>query len=210
MKNQTIVFDFETTGHSPLQGDRPIEVGAVKIENDRIVDRFQSLMNPDFTISSTIEAITGISNELVMQALPCEEVMEAFYAFIGNAPLVAHNAAFDLSFLDAELERLGLHRENEVACSLLISRRIFQDAPNYKLKTLVEYCGIFSNDVFHRALEDAEKTGYVWIAMQDAIKKQFGVKTIPFSLMQAIEKLPKTKVAQHLQQAARKQQFSLF
>jgi len=211
MRNEpVIVFDFETTGHSPQQGDRPIEIGAVKIENDMIVDRFQSLMNPDFTISSTIEAITGISNELVMQARPCEEVMEEFYAFIGNTPLVAHNAGFDISFLDTELTHLGHHRENEVACSMLISRRIFPDADNHKLKTLIEYCGIFSSDVFHRALEDAEKTGHVWIAMRDAIKEKFGVKTVSFNLMQQVEKMAKAKVGPYLEKVARQQQSSLF
>ena len=73
-----IVLDFETTGMSPDHGDRPIEVGAVRIEGDMIVDRFQQLMNPGFTISRFIESLTGISNDLVAEAPDCETVMTRF------------------------------------------------------------------------------------------------------------------------------------
>ena len=79
-----VVFDFEITGMSPDYGDRPIEVGAVRIEHDLIVDRFQALMNPGFTVSWFIESLTGISNELVAQAPPCEEIMERFADWIGE------------------------------------------------------------------------------------------------------------------------------
>ncbi len=98
-----IVLDFETSGLSPHYGDRAIEIGAVLIENSLIIDRFQSLMNPGFRISSFIEAYTGISNDMVEAAPPCEEVMEQFADFIGDFPLVAHNASFDRRFLDAEI-----------------------------------------------------------------------------------------------------------
>lgn len=90
-----ILLDFETSGLSPHYGDRAIEIGAVLIENSLIVDRFQSLMNQGFRINSFIEAYTGISNDMVEAAPPCEEVMEQFADFIGDFPLVAHNASFD-------------------------------------------------------------------------------------------------------------------
>jgi len=90
-----IVLDFETTGMSPDYGDRPIEVGAVRIEYNRIVDRFQGLMNPGFAISWFIESLTGITNALVAGAPPCEAVMARFADWIGDTPLVAHNAGFD-------------------------------------------------------------------------------------------------------------------
>ena len=89
-----IVLDFETTGLSPQYGDRAIEIGAVLIENNRVTDRFQSLMNPGFRISSFITAYTGINNNMVKAAPPCEEVMEQFAEFVGDHPLVAHNASF--------------------------------------------------------------------------------------------------------------------
>jgi DNA polymerase-3 subunit epsilon len=71
-----IVLDFETTGLSPQYGDRAIEIGAVLIENNRVTDRFQSLMNPGFRISSFIESYKGINNDMVEAAPPCEEVIE--------------------------------------------------------------------------------------------------------------------------------------
>jgi len=102
-----IVLDFETTGLSPQYGDRAIEIGAVLIEDNMIVDRFQGLMNPGFRINSFIEAYTGISNDLLEDAPPCEEMMEQFAEFMKDHPLVAHNAAFDRRFLDAELACCG-------------------------------------------------------------------------------------------------------
>ena len=106
-----IVFDFETTGLSPQHGDRPIEIGAVLIENHKITHQFQSLMNPGFRISSFIESYTGISNSMVRTAPPCEDVMEEFVEFIGSYPLVAHNASFDLRFLESELGYIGKSRK---------------------------------------------------------------------------------------------------
>ncbi|MGE4560814.1 MAG: PolC-type DNA polymerase III, partial [Desulfobulbus sp.] len=132
-----IVFDFETTGHGPKYGDRPIEVGAVRIERGIIVDRFQALMNPGFPVSWFIESLTGISNDLIATAPPCETVMAEFADWIGAMPLVAHNVGFDRAFLDAELKLLGRERTNPMACTVLTARRIFPSAPNHKLATLV-------------------------------------------------------------------------
>ena len=146
-----IVFDFETTGKSPKYGDRPIEVGAVKIEQGIIVGRFQELMNPGFPISRFIESLTGIGNERIAQAPPCETVMARFATWIGEAPLVAHNVGFDRAFLDAELQQLGIERTNPMACTVLTARRIFPSAPNHKLATLVDFLGIANNGIFHRA-----------------------------------------------------------
>ena len=178
-----IVLDFETTGLSPNYGDRAIEIGAVLIENNVITDRFQSLMNPGFRISSFIESYTGISNHMVQEAPFCEEVMERFADFIGDYPLVAHNACFDRKFLDSELEIIGKSRNNEMACSMLSARRVYPDAPNHKLGTLVRYCEIFTDGVFHRALADAEMTGNLWIAMIDNIKSSFCINHVSFELM---------------------------
>ena len=137
-----IVLDFETTGMSPDHGDRPIEVGAVRIEGDMIVDRFQQLMNPGFTISWFIESLTGIGNDLLVEAPDCETVMARFADWIGDLPLVAHNAGFDSRFLDAELAALGRERTNPMACTMLAARRLFPEAANHKLATLVHHLGI--------------------------------------------------------------------
>ena len=200
-----IVLDFETTGMSPDYGDRPIEVGAVRLENDQIVDRFQSLMNPGFTISWFIESLTGISNELVATAPPCEEVMARFADWIGDVPLVAHNVGFDRKFLDAELALIGRNRENPMTCTMLASRRLFPEASNHKLATLVRHCSIATNGTFHRALADAEMTGYLWIAMIDLLRDRYGIFDIPFSLMQELTRISRRKADRYLRIFAEQQ-----
>lgn len=200
-----IVLDFETTGLSPNHGDRAIEIGAVLIENNQIVDSFQKLMNPGFMISSFIESYTGISNSMVQSAAPCEEVMEQFASFIGNYPLVAHNASFDARFLDAEFQFIGRTRSNPIACSMLASRRIFPYADNHKLGTLVNYCSIENDGTFHRALADAEMTGHLWILMIEEIKRNYGLEKVSFNLMQKISRINKARVASFLEQEGRKE-----
>ncbi|MBV5319046.1 MAG: 3'-5' exonuclease [Desulfobulbaceae bacterium] len=204
-KRPVIVLDFETTGMSPNYGDRPIEVGAVRIENDRIVDRFQELMNPGFTISWFIESLTGISNKLVAAAPPCEEVMTRFADWIGDLPLVAHNAGFDRKFLDAELTTIGRNRKNSMSCTMLAARRLFPEALNHKLATLVRHCGICTDGTFHRALADAEMTGHLWIAMTDLLRHRYALEEIPFTLMQALTRIGKAKVDRYLRSVAEQQ-----
>lgn len=193
-----IVLDFETSGLSPHYGDRAIEIGAVLIENSMIVERFQSLMNPGFRISSFIESYTGISNDMVAAAPPCEEVMEEFAEFIGDLPLVAHNASFDRRFLDAELGFINRSRKSRMACSMLAARRVYPNAPNHKLGTLVRYCNIYNDGTFHRALADAEMTGRLWIAMIDTIKESFGINRVDFDLMRKLCRKEKAKVPAYL------------
>ena len=197
-----IVLDFETSGLSPHYGDRAIEIGAVRIENSMITDRFQSLMNPGFRISSFIESFTGISNDMVAAAPPCEEVMEQFAEFIGNHPLVAHNASFDRKFLDAELGGIGRSRTSSIACSMLTARRVYPDAPNHRLGTLVRYCGIHTNGTFHRALADAEMTGHLWIAMIEAVKNSFGISQVSFDIMRKLSRINKAKAPAYLAKIA--------
>jgi len=200
-----IVLDFETTGLSPQYGDRAIEIGAVRLENNRITDRFQSLMNPGIRINSFIESYTGITNDMVEAAPPCAAVMEEFAEFIGDHPLVAHNASFDGKFLDAELEGIGTSRKSTMACSMLAARRVYPQAPNHKLGTLVRYCGIYTDGTFHRALADAEMTGHLWIAMIDAIKDTFGINRVSFDLMQKVSRITKAKAPAYLEKIARAQ-----
>ena len=193
-----IVLDFETTGLSPDQGDRAIEIGAVKIENGVIGARFQSLMNPGRRISSFIEGYTGISNRMLQDAPPCEQVMAEFAAFIDGYNLLAHNASFDQKFLDAELERVGASRQQPFCCSMLTARRIYQDAPNHQLGTLVRYKNLPTDGTYHRALADAEMTAHLWLRILQDIEAQFGLQAPAFRLVQKLTKTPKQKVAQFL------------
>ena len=203
-----IVLDFETTGMSPNNGDRPIEVGAVRIEGDLIVDRFQALMNPGFPVSWFIERLTGIGNDLIAAAQPCEVVMARFADWIGQTPLVAHNAGFDRAFLDAELALLGRERTNAMTCSMLAARRLIPDAPDHKLATLVRHLGIYTDGTFHRALADAEMTGHLWIAMTDLLQGRHGLTEVPFPLMQELGRMAKTRVREYLRSLAARQQVS--
>jgi len=194
-----IVLDFETTGLSPDQGDRAIEIGAVRIENGRITDRFQQLMNPGRRVSSFIESYTGITNAMLRDAPPCKTVMTEFSEFIGDYDMVAHNASFDRRFLDAELQRIRRGYTGEFACSMLVSRRVYPDAPSHRLGTLVEYKSLPTSGTFHRALADAEMTAHLWLRMLEEIGERHGIGVIPLSLMQALSRVPKAAVKAYLQ-----------
>jgi len=127
MGNYTVaVIDFETTGLSPREGDRTIEVGAVLVSENQIVDRFQSLMNPQQRISRFIEEYTGITNHMLNKAPEISTVMKQLRRFISDHHLVAHNAQFDSRFLDAELARMSSKRSNQFACTMLTSRRVYK------------------------------------------------------------------------------------
>ena len=197
-----IILDFETTGLSPDMGDRAIEIGAVKIEDGEITGRFQELMYPGRRVSSFIADYTGITNDMLVDAGPCEEVMHRFADFIQGYNLVAHNASFDKRFLDAELMRIGRGYDGEFSCSLLVARRIFQDAPSHKLGELIKYANIPSDGGFHRALFDSEMTTKLWLVMLDEIKSRYSLASIPFQLVQKLAKTPKKSVDNFLQRYA--------
>jgi DNA polymerase-3 subunit epsilon len=194
-----IVLDFETTGLSPDMGDRAIEIGAVRLEKGLVVERFQALMNPGKRISGFIENYTGITNRMLSQAAPCDEVMQEFADFMGGSNLVAHNASFDKRFLDAELGRISRRYNGHFACSLLVARRIYQLAPNHKLGSLITYKNIPSEGDFHRALFDSEMTAKLWMTMLEDISQITTAKEVPFTLIQKLTKTPKNAVTKLLQ-----------
>lgn len=189
-----IVLDFETTGLSPNMGDRAIEIGAVKLEDGIIVDRFQSLMNPGMQISGFIENYTGITNLMLKKAPPCSKVMHEFSDFIGDYNLVAHNASFDSRFLDSECGLIKRKYSGDWACSMLAARRVYPDAPNHKLGTLVAYKDLPNDGTFHRALADAEMTVHLWLGMLDDINEDFETEDITFSLMSELTRISKSSV----------------
>ena len=115
------VIDFETTGISPNMGDRATEVAIVLLEGGQVVDRFQSLMNAGVRVNSFITQLTGITNEMVQAAPPVEQVMCEAARFVAGRPMVAHNAAFDKKFWQAELARCGEDGAHPFACTLLLS-----------------------------------------------------------------------------------------
>ncbi len=181
--DSVVVLDFETSGLSPEYGDRAIEIGAVRLENGTVVDRFQKLMNPGFRVSPFIESYTGITNAMLKGQASCEAVMAEFAGFISGRNIVAHNASFDLRFLQAELKRSGCSFDGGCCCSLLLSRRIFCDAPNHKLQTLVAHAGITPTGKFHRALADAEMTAALWMSMLERLRTGYGLHSVPFGAL---------------------------
>lgn len=188
------VIDFETTGMSPHGGARVTEVGVAVVADGEIVDTFQSLMNAGAWIPPFIERYTGISNAMIRAAPPVAEVMTALAEFIDGIPLLAHNASFDRRFLDAELARVGRQRRQDMACSVLLARRVFPYAPSYRLAALVDYIGLPSDGVFHRALADATMTAHLWLAMQAALRDRYALADTPFTLMQALQRVPKRQL----------------
>lgn len=181
------VIDFETTGLSPALGARPTEVAIVLIAEGKIVDRFQSLMNPGVPIPNDIQALTGITNEMVRKAPKVEVVIRDAVQFVGTHPIVAHNAAFDSKFWDAELRRINGRRKQEFACSMLLARRIFPEAPNHKLGTLVRTLGLPATGRYHRALADAEATAYLVLHIQQELQRRFHLSVVSHELLIAIQ-----------------------
>jgi DNA polymerase-3 subunit epsilon len=188
------VIDFETTGLSPAMGDRATEVAVVIVDDGKIVDRYQSLMNAGARIPAFIEALTGISNAMIRKAPPAAEVMSALAAFVGDVPLVAHNASFDSRFLDAEWLRINQRRRQEFACSMLLARRIYPAAPDHKLGTLVRHLGLPSAIRHHRALADAEMTAHLWVRMVSDIRQQYGLSAVPHEFLRTLQKAPKAQM----------------
>lgn len=181
------VIDFETTGLSPALGARPTEVAIVLIAEGKIIERFQSLMNPGVSIPNDIQVLTGITNEMVRKAPKVEAVMRDAVQFVGTHPIVAHNAAFDSKFWDAELRRINGRRKQEFACSMLLARRIFPEAPNHKLGTLVRTLSLPATGRYHRALADAEATAYLLLHIQQELQRRFHLSAVSHELLVAIQ-----------------------
>ena len=200
-----VVLDFETTGLSPHYGDRAIEIGAVLVENNKIMDRFQSLMNPGMKVSRFIEEYTGITNRMLDSAPPVADVMHEFTRFMAQHHLVAHNAGFDSRFLDAELQRIGQQRRQEFACSLLVSRRVYPELTSHSLESLVRCKNIQTDGVHHRALADAEMTAHLWINMVNDLKAEYGLAQVSFDLLKRLSKVSRSAAPTFLRRAFEKQ-----
>src|SRR5665647_705768 len=182
------VIDFETTGLSPDYGDRATEVAIVLVERGRVVDRFQSLMNAGVRIPSFITQLTGISNAMVAAAPDAARVMRDASRFVGTAPMVAHNASFDRKFWVGELARLGLPAPQLFACTMLVSRRLYPQAPNHKLGSLVDYHRLPRAGAAHRALADAEMAAGLLGQIQRDLRTRHGVTNPDHALLMALQR----------------------
>jgi DNA polymerase III subunit epsilon len=169
------VIDFETTGLGATQGGRATEIAAVLVEGGQIVGRFQSLMNSGTWVPPFITQLTGITNEMLQAAPPARAVMHEVARFTKGCPLVAHNAAFDRGFWQAELARAGCEPDaaHAFACTLLLSRRLYPQAENHKLGTLARLHALPSAGRAHRALADAEVTAHLLLRLQLDVRERF-------------------------------------
>ncbi|HET7629094.1 MAG TPA: PolC-type DNA polymerase III [Bacillales bacterium] len=163
-----VVFDVETTGLSAVY-DKIIELAAVKVKNGEIIDRFERFANPHHALSQTTIELTGITDDMVENAPEIEEVLRDFHAFTGDDVLVAHNASFDMGFLNVGYKQIGYGKaKNPVVDTLELGRFLYTDLKNHRLDTL---CKKFNIELtqHHRAIYDAEATGHlVWKMVLDA------------------------------------------
>jgi DNA polymerase-3 subunit epsilon len=164
------VVDLETTGGRAGPGTI-IEIGAWKMHGRRMLESFQSLVRPHRPIPRFITGLTSISNEMVSAAPPIEHVLPGFRDFLGDSVLVAHNAAFDFSFLDFEFRRLfGLGLNNPVLCTLRMARRFMPSLKRRRLDALAEHFGL-STEGRHRGLGDARMAAEILSIFLDMAEK---------------------------------------
>ncbi len=162
LDSEFVVFDVETTGLY-ASGDRLTEIGAVRIRAGKIVDSFDTFVNPERPIPSEITALTGITDAMVRSAPKEQEAVEAFLAFAGRAALVAHNARFDLSFIRAVAMRHGFACPVDAIDTVALARRALPGLKNHKLDTVANH---FSLDFrHHRACDDAAVTGEILLRL---------------------------------------------
>ncbi len=156
-----VVFDIETTGFSPVN-NRIIEIGAVKVIDGKITDRFSAFVNPDVPIPFEIEKLTGIQDEMVMDAPRIEAVLPQFLEFCKDAVLVAHNAGFDMSFIMENCDRLDIEHDFTYVDTVGIARILLNEQAKHTLDAVAKTMGV-SLENHHRAVDDAEATAEIFV-----------------------------------------------
>jgi DNA polymerase-3 subunit epsilon len=196
---EIVVLDFETTGMS-ADDSRVIEVGAARVVNGRITETYSTLCDPGEHIPYFITNLTGITNAMVRGQPAPESVMAEFQHFLGDSPVLAHNASFDRRFLVAEMKRIGHTVENPFLCSMLLARRLIQESEDHKLGTLRRYIGFQgeSDHTEHRALDDVKVTVALWNYIRTIVQEKAGCENPSISLLQKIARMPKHLVEERL------------
>ena len=163
-----IVFDLETTGLSSLN-DKIIEIGAVKVKNGKIVDKFSTFVNPKRPIPFKITKLTSISDDMVVNAPSIEEILPEFLEFCGDGILVAHNAGFDVGFIEENCSVLNIQKKFVYVDTVAIGRILLPTLTNYKLNTVSKALNI-SLENHHRAVDDAGATAEIFVKFIDMLK----------------------------------------
>ncbi len=173
-----VVVDVEATG-AKMPPNRLIELGAYRIRDGRIVDKFHSLVNPEIPIPRFVAALTGISNEMVRRAPVFADVAPRWLDFVSESVLVAHNAPFDTNFLNHEISRVypGHRMVNPHLCTVRLSRRVLPELLNHRLDTIADH---FSIPIAsrHRAGSDALATAEIFLLLLTKLEENHGVKDL--------------------------------
>ena len=170
-----VVFDIETTGFSAAE-DRIIEIGAVKITDGAIVDRFSTFVNPEVPIPFEIQQLTHITDDMVLEAPKIEEALPAFLDFVGESALVAHNAGFDVGFIEQKCVRLGRSRTFTSVDTVGLARVLLPTLSKYKLNIVAKALNI-SLENHHRAVDDAAATAEIYVKFIEMLKER-GMTTL--------------------------------
>ncbi|MFG6414530.1 PolC-type DNA polymerase III [Roseateles sp. DC23W] len=207
------VIDFETTGLGPTSGGRATEIAAVLVRNGEIVDRWASLMNSGAWVPPQIQALTGISNEMLAGAPSSASVMRELARFTAGCPLVAHNASFDRGFWQAEMARADVPPDpaHEFACTVLLSRRLWPESKGHGLGAMVRFHGLSFSGRAHRAMADALVTAELLLKVKAEVASRFaldlGERRVDHALLSTLQRTPlrwlRRGLVEHLQADSR-------
>ncbi len=165
-----VALDLETTGFSPVK-DKIIEIGAVKVVNGKITDRFSTFVNPDEPIPDKIVQLTSITSQMVADAPFSNEVLPEFLRFCEGSILVAHNASFDMGFIKQKARELTIDIDVTYVDTLTLARALLPALGRYGLDNVAKALKV-SPKKHHRAVDDAECTGLVFIKLVSMLKEQ--------------------------------------
>ncbi|MBW3020631.1 3'-5' exonuclease [Candidatus Woesearchaeota archaeon] len=174
MEEGYVILDLETTGLSKYY-HKITEIAAMKVKNNEIVEKFETLVNPQVPIPKFITRLTGITNEMVENEPTINEVMPKFIEFLGDHPIVAHNATFDHGFLTENAIKCGLEMNNKKICTKKLANRLLPESPSKRLTDLCSHFNII-NDQAHRAMSDVKAT-YQLLNEFKNMMEEMGIKT---------------------------------
>ena len=188
-----VVFDIETTGFSAVE-DHIIEIGAVKVENGKITDKYSTFVNPEVPIPFEITQLTSIDDSMVMDAPKIDVILPQFLEFVGDASLVAHNAGFDVGFIEQNCKNLNIEQEFVSVDTVALARVLLPTLSKYKLNIVAKALNI-SLENHHRAVDDAGATAEIFVKFVEMLKEREittlkGVNAFGATNPDAVKKMP--------------------
>ena len=187
MLKSYVCFDLETTGLDPLYNEI-IEIGALKVRDGKVAERFMEFIHPQEEISPMITNLTGITNEMVANARPADAVISDFLEFCEDDVLIGHNVSFDYSFMKSGASNLGLTFEKFGIDTFKIAQRTLKSLPSKSLSSLCEYYQI-ENKAAHRAYYDALATAKLYQTLAHYFEPQDSKVFQPLQLQYKIKKV---------------------